>query len=71
MFGIALAVAVFAGAGSYASVPAFTDGFSAAIGVTAGLAVAGALAALALPRRRRAGGALPVPVPALEGEVTS
>ena len=71
VFGIALAVAVFAGAGSYASVPAFTDGFSAAIGVTAGLAVAGALAALALPRRRRAGGALPVPVPALAGEVTS
>ena len=66
VFGIALAVAVFAGAGSYASVPAFTDGVSAAIGVTAGLAAAGALTALALPRRGRA--ASPLPVPALQGE---
>jgi MFS family permease len=68
VFGIAVCVAVFAGAGSYASVPAFTDGFSAAIGVTAGLAVAGAASALALPRRTPAGSALPVP--ALQGETS-
>jgi EmrB/QacA subfamily drug resistance transporter len=66
VFGVALCVAVFAGAGSYASVTAFTDGFSAAIGVAAGLAAAGALAALALPRRGPAGA--PLPVPALQGE---
>ena len=66
VFGIALAVTVFAGAGSYASADAFTDGFSAAIGVTAGLAAAGALTALALPRRSRARS--PLPVPALQGE---
>jgi EmrB/QacA subfamily drug resistance transporter len=68
VFGVALCVAVFAGAGGYASVPAFTDGFSAAIGVTAGLAAAGAAVALALPRRTRAGRA--VPVPALQGETS-
>ena len=52
VFGIAIAVAVFAGAGSYASPPAFTDGFSPAIGVGAGLALVGAIAGLALPSRR-------------------
>jgi magnesium-transporting ATPase (P-type) len=55
VFGIAVAVAVFAGAGSYASAAAFTDGFGPAIGVAAALALAGALAGLALPGRRRAG----------------
>ena len=52
--GIALLVAVFAGAGSYASAQAFSDGFAPAIGVTAGLALVGALTALALPGRREA-----------------
>jgi MFS family permease len=52
VFGIAVAVAVFAASGSYASVQAFSDGFAPAVGVGAGLAVAGALAALALPGRR-------------------
>jgi EmrB/QacA subfamily drug resistance transporter len=66
VFGVALCVAVFAGAGSYASPSAFTDGFSAAIGVTAALAAAGAAVALALPRRTTQRGA--VPVPALQGE---
>jgi EmrB/QacA subfamily drug resistance transporter len=51
VFGIALAVAVFAGAGSYASPEAFTDGFAPAIGVGAGMSLAGALAATALPGR--------------------
>ena len=42
VFGIAIAVAAFAGAGSYASAQAFTDGFVPAAGVAAGLALAGA-----------------------------
>jgi hypothetical protein len=69
VFGIAVTVAVFAGAGGYASASAFTDGFAPAIGVAATLSLAGALAGLALPGRR---GAAPIvlgpPVPALEGE---
>jgi EmrB/QacA subfamily drug resistance transporter len=54
VFGIALVVAVFAGAGGYASAQAFVDGFSPAILVAAALALAGAGAGLALPGRRRA-----------------
>ena len=52
VFGIAVAVAVFAGAGSYASAAAFSDGFVAALGVAAGLSLAGAATAIALPARR-------------------
>src|SRR5271154_2840910 len=52
VFGIALAVAVFAATGGYASAQAFTNGFGPAIGVSAGLALAGALAAAVLPSRR-------------------
>jgi EmrB/QacA subfamily drug resistance transporter len=54
VFGIAVVVAVFAGAGSYASAAAFTDGFGPAIFVSAALALAGAIAGLALPGRRTA-----------------
>jgi EmrB/QacA subfamily drug resistance transporter len=54
VFGIAVVVAVFAGAGSFASADAFTDGFAPAIGVAAALSLAGALAGLALPGRRGA-----------------
>jgi MFS family permease len=54
VFGIAVAVAVFAATGSYASAQAFTNGFGPAIGVSAGLALAGALAAVMLPSRRTA-----------------
>jgi MFS family permease len=53
VFGIALAVAVFAAFGGYASAQAFTDGFGPAIGVSSGLALLGALCGLALPSRRR------------------
>jgi EmrB/QacA subfamily drug resistance transporter len=60
VFGIAVAVAVFAAAGSYASPAAFTDGFTPAILVAAGLSVAGAAAGLALPGRR--GAALRAPI---------
>jgi hypothetical protein len=52
VFGIAVAVAVFAGAGSYASAAAFTDGFAPAIGAAAALSLVGAVAGLALPGRR-------------------
>jgi EmrB/QacA subfamily drug resistance transporter len=51
VFGIAVTVAVFAGAGGYASTQAFTDGFTAAISVAAALSLAGAAAGAALPRR--------------------
>jgi EmrB/QacA subfamily drug resistance transporter len=54
VFGIALSVAVFAGAGSYASAQAFSDGFVAAMGVSAGLSLLGALAGTALPSLPRA-----------------
>ena len=60
VFGIAVAVAVFAAAGSYASPAAFTDGFTPAIMLAAGLSVAGAAAGLALPGRR--GATLPAPL---------
>jgi EmrB/QacA subfamily drug resistance transporter len=52
VFGIAIAVAVFADAGSYASPAAFVDGFAPAIAAAAALALAGAAAGLALPGRR-------------------
>jgi EmrB/QacA subfamily drug resistance transporter len=54
VFGIAIIVAVFAGAGSYASAEAFSDGFVPAIGVAGALALAGAIAGLAMPRQRPA-----------------
>jgi EmrB/QacA subfamily drug resistance transporter len=52
VFGIAIAVAVFAATGSYASPAAFVDGFGPAIGVAAALSLGGAIIALALPGRR-------------------
>jgi hypothetical protein len=64
VFGIAILAAVFAGAGSYASPLAFSDGFAAAIAVSALLSLAGAIAGLGLPGRPRT--AVPAPSPALE-----
>jgi EmrB/QacA subfamily drug resistance transporter len=61
VFGIAIAVTVFAGAGSYASADAFTDGFAPAILVSGGLALAGAISGLALPGRRPAPVVGPIP----------
>jgi EmrB/QacA subfamily drug resistance transporter len=67
VFGIAVTVAVFAGAGGYASAEAFTDGFAPAIGVAAALALAGAAAGAALPRRSAPAQSVPAhAVPALE-----
>ena len=59
VFGIAVLVAVFAGAGSFASPQAFTDGFAPAVAVGALLSLAGAVAALAVPGRRSGGRAGP------------
>ena len=50
-FGVALVVAVFAGSGSVASARAFSNGFAAAIAVSAVLSLAAAIAALALPAK--------------------
>jgi EmrB/QacA subfamily drug resistance transporter len=52
VFGIAVIVAVFAAAGSYASPLSFSDGFTAAIAVSAGLSLTGAAIGLGLPGRR-------------------
>ncbi len=63
---LALGAALFAGAGSYASPAAFSDGFVAAISSSAALSLLGALAGAALPARRAAGSVTVAPV--LEGE---
>jgi EmrB/QacA subfamily drug resistance transporter len=69
VFGVAIAVAVFGGAGSFASPDAFLEGFAPAIAVVAALSLAGAIVALALPGRRQARASVPVgSVPALEAE---
>jgi len=63
VFGIAICAAVFAARGGYASPADFTRGFGPAMGACAGLALLGAAAALAIPRRRRpseAGPQLPI-----------
>jgi MFS family permease len=68
-FGVAVLVAVFAGAGSYASARAFIDGLAPAFGASAVLAIAAGLAGLALPRRRPATAAEPEdPAPLLSAE---
>ncbi|MQA74354.1 MAG: MFS transporter, partial [Solirubrobacterales bacterium] len=68
VFGIAVVVAVFAGAGGYASAAAFADGFAPAVGVAAGLSLLGAIIASALPRRDAVGRPLVgEPEPAVEG----
>jgi EmrB/QacA subfamily drug resistance transporter len=50
VFGLAIAAAVFSGAGSYASPQAFSHGFASAWIVSAALSGAGALVAVLLPR---------------------
>ncbi len=53
VFGIAICAAVFAARGGYASTAAFISGFAPAMGACAGLALLGAAAGLAIPRRRQ------------------
>jgi EmrB/QacA subfamily drug resistance transporter len=52
VFGLAVAVAVFTGAGSYASPTTFANGFEPAMAVAAALSLAGALTATLIPGRR-------------------
>ena len=61
ILGIALGVAAFSGAGGYASPGDFSDGFVAAMGVSAGLSVLAAAAGALLPSRP---GVLAVPASA-------
>jgi EmrB/QacA subfamily drug resistance transporter len=64
-FGVAILGAVFAATGGYASPAAFSDGFSAAFGAAAGVALAAAAAGLVLARHgHRAPSPSPDPVPA-------
>lgn len=65
VFGLSIAVAVFAGTGSYASAPEFSHGFAAAIGISAAFSIAGALIALWLPSRRSATAAAVDPAPVM------
>lgn len=53
VFGIATLVAVFSGAGGYASAQVFSHGFTAALGASAGLSLLGAAASLGLPVARK------------------
>jgi EmrB/QacA subfamily drug resistance transporter len=67
VFGIAIAVAVFAAAGGYGSAELFVDGFVPAIGVATGISALGAVVGLALPGRNSAPAAT-LMRPALEAE---
>jgi len=53
VFGVAVLASIFASYGGYASGQAFVDGIRPALWVGAAVVGAGALAALAIPRRRR------------------
>jgi EmrB/QacA subfamily drug resistance transporter len=53
-FGVAIAVALFEAYGGYGSPEAFRDGFVAAMAVSAGLALAAAIAGSAIPRKGKA-----------------
>ena len=52
-FGVAILAVAFATIGSYTSAAAFSGGYTRAMLLAAGLALAGAIAATALPGRRR------------------
>ncbi len=70
VFGIAIAVAVFAGIGGYASPAEFSDGFVGAMGVSAGLSLLAALAGAALPGRRELAAFAPAPATGEPAEAT-
>jgi MFS family permease len=69
-FGIAIASAVFAAAGSFASPPAVSHGVRAALLVTAAISAAGALAGAGL-RATRAAVILPASAPRITAEATT
>ncbi|HEY7195909.1 MAG TPA: DHA2 family efflux MFS transporter permease subunit [Gaiellaceae bacterium] len=54
VFGVAVLASIFASYGGYSSPTAFVDGLTPAIWVGAGVVALGALAALLIPRKRRA-----------------
>jgi EmrB/QacA subfamily drug resistance transporter len=56
VFGVAVAVAVFAGVGGYGSAEEFSAGFTGAMTVVAAFAIIGMLVALGMPGRRPAAG---------------
>lgn len=58
-FGVAIAGATFAAAGSYSTPGTFSDGASAAFAAVAGIALAGAAAAAILPKRANRAAAAP------------
>ncbi len=60
-FGVAVLVAAFTAAGSYATATSFVDGFAVAMWVCAGLALAGAVAAACVGTPVRTAEASPVP----------
>jgi predicted MFS family arabinose efflux permease len=67
--GVAVLVAAFAGTGSYVSAQQFSDGFASAMGVSAALSLAGAIAGLALRGRSSATDTAPTSaVPAIKIE---
>jgi EmrB/QacA subfamily drug resistance transporter len=55
VFGVAVLSTIFSGAGGFGSAQSFLDGFTPAVWVGAAVVATGALTALALPRRARAG----------------
>jgi hypothetical protein len=71
VFGIATLVAVFTGAGGYASPQLFSDGFTTAIAVAAGLSALGAVASIGLPRAERRAQVATVSAPSVSEMATS
>ncbi|HEY5333239.1 MAG TPA: hypothetical protein VIJ21_06785, partial [Solirubrobacterales bacterium] len=71
VLGIAIGVAAFSGTGGYASPADFSDGFVAAISVSAGLSVLAALFGAALPARVGTGGEVGQSVPQAEPRTES
>jgi EmrB/QacA subfamily drug resistance transporter len=67
-FGLAIVVAAFAGAGSYATPASFSAGFGPAIGVAASLSLAGAIAGLGLQMRPAQAAVPALAMPALRSE---
>jgi EmrB/QacA subfamily drug resistance transporter len=66
VFGVAVLASVFSSYGGYESGAAFVDGLTPAVYAGAAVVAVGALAALLIPRRRRATAAERAPVPASE-----
>jgi EmrB/QacA subfamily drug resistance transporter len=61
VFGVAILVSVFSGAGGYASPQLFSDGFTAALAAAAGLSLLGAAAGFGLPGRMPEVASVPAP----------